>query len=72
MEPDADARILLGLLLDEPLRHFSEGELETLLDWPAWRVQDAVGGLAGDGLAHRQGSFAFASRAAWRCSKLGI
>ncbi|MEA2331527.1 MAG: hypothetical protein QOH58_1665 [Thermoleophilaceae bacterium] len=70
MEPDDDARVLLGLLLDEPCRHFAPGELEALTGWPAWRVQDAVAGLVRDGLAHQHERFAFASRRAVRVAEL--
>jgi hypothetical protein len=70
MDPDADARILLGVLLDEPTRHFSEGELVALTGWPVWRVQDALAGLVRDGLAHRNGIYTFVSRAATRSAEL--
>ena len=70
MDPDHDARVLLGLPLDEPTRHFSDGELASLLGWSQGRIDDALRALEGDRLAHRQGELSFASRAALRVSLL--
>jgi hypothetical protein len=42
MRQMVDARVLTGVLLDEPHRHFATTELATELGWPAWRVQDAI------------------------------
>jgi hypothetical protein len=71
MDHDADARVLLGLLLDEPLRRFSHCELEALTGWPSWRTGDAVSLLVRDGLAHNDTSGgAWASRASSRAVDL--
>jgi hypothetical protein len=65
-----DERTLLGLLLDDPARHFSADELAREFDWPAFRVEDALAGLQRAGLTHRHGDFAWASRAAVRAAEL--
>jgi hypothetical protein len=70
MDRDAADRVLLGVLLDEPKAHFSTGELETELGWPAFRIEDALAELVRSGLAHRHGDFAWASRAAGRAAEL--
>ena len=70
MDADYDQRVLLGLLLDEPTRDFSEGELAALLDWPTWRVQDARTGLVQSGLANANDCLVFASWPAVRASAL--
>jgi hypothetical protein len=62
--------MVLGVLLDKPIRHFADGELAAVLGWPMARVQDAVAGLVRDGLAHRDGPFASASPAAVRAGEL--
>jgi hypothetical protein len=69
-EPFDDAGALLGLLTDEPEVHWSNGELQIQLGWDASRLADVLFELVGDGLAHRQGGFAWASRAATRCREL--
>ena len=71
MEQDDDARVLLGLLLDEP-RHWSVAELAVHLGWDHVRVEDVAAELCRDGLAHRHAEFVFASRAASRCRQLSL
>jgi hypothetical protein len=72
MDADYDARALLGVLLDHSPAHLSFDELRRVLDFDAPRLDDALAGLVRDGLAHRHGDFAFASRAAARVVGLGI
>jgi hypothetical protein len=43
-----------------------------VLDFAAIRITDALADLVRDGLAQRQGEFAFASRAAARFYELGV
>jgi hypothetical protein len=70
MNPCKDARVLLGILTDEPHTHFDRLELTRELGWEEERVEDALADLARSGLVNRQGRFAFASRAAVRCREL--
>jgi hypothetical protein len=72
MHADYDARALLGVLIDHNPAHLSIEELQRVLDFDAIRITDALADLVRDGLAQRQGEFAFASRAAARFYELGV
>jgi hypothetical protein len=70
VDADTDARALLGVLLDDPTRHFSTPELTSVLAWPTCRVDDAVADVTRSGLAHANAGFVWASRAAIRAEEL--
>jgi hypothetical protein len=73
MNADYDAHAVLGVLLDHSPAHLSTDELGRMLhDFNAVRVEDTLTDLVRDGLAHRHGGFAFASRAAVRFKALGV
>jgi hypothetical protein len=71
-DPDADARILLGVLLDEPTAHVSNGELARLIGWPTFRVEDAASELARSGLVHRDRDWLFPTLSARRYRDLAL
>jgi predicted transcriptional regulator len=69
---DADDRIALGLLLEQHPAPLTIEELARELQWEPYRAKDAVTRLVGVGLANKQGSLAFAARAAVRGQALDV
>ena len=69
-EPFDDAGALLGVLTEDPRVHWSRTELELQMSWDTVRVDDTLAELERDGLVHRHGPFAWASRAAARSREL--
>jgi hypothetical protein len=76
-EDDMVQQAVLGLLVDAHPGQYSEQELvrqmtaeEPEAFSPRDEVQNAIRDLVGAGLAHRHGSFVFATRAAVRADEL--
>jgi hypothetical protein len=69
-EPFDDAGALFGVLTEDPRVHWSRSELELQMGWDTVRVEDTLAELERDGLAHRHGPFAWATRAAARSREL--
>jgi hypothetical protein len=63
---EQEPRALLAVLTDDPRVHWSWSELELQMGWDSVRVEDSLAELERDGLVHRHGRFAWASRAAGR------
>jgi hypothetical protein len=67
---EQEPRALLAVLTDDPRVHWSRSELELQMGWDSVRVEDTLAELERDGLVHRHGRFAWASRAAARSREL--
>lgn len=69
MSDDYDMRAALCVLLDGPV---PVEDMRRELGWPAFRVEDALGGLRRAGLAHLRADVAFPSRAAVHFDQLRL
>ena len=69
-EPFDDPEALFSVLTDDPRVHWSRSELELQMGWDRVRIEDTLAELERDGLAHRHGRFAWATRAAARAREL--
>ena len=69
-EPFDDPEALFSVLTDDPRVHWSRSELELQMGWDRVRIEDTLAELERDGLAHRHGPFAWATRVAARSREL--
>jgi hypothetical protein len=65
-----DLGAVLGVLTDDPNKHWAWAELQLLFMWPPHRLNDALDELVRDGLVHKHDWEYWATHAASRCRYL--